>query len=100
MNIPDKLKIGGNTIKVKRDLLREVDSEHNGGWFTWEDNLMCIATDMPKDREATCFLHEILHAINTYMEEKDVTFLSEALIQVIRDNNLDFTKLAQKNMEG
>ena len=91
MNIPTTLKIGANTITIKRVGLTESDADQNGGWFEWEKNQMCIARGMPEDREATCFLHEIIHALNIYIPEREVTALSEGLMQVIRDNNLNFT---------
>lgn len=92
MKIPNSIKVGANIISITKKPLIKSDEEHNGGWFDWESNQMFIATDMPEDRTATCFLHEILHAMNMYLEEQEVTFLSESLIQVIRDNNLDFRK--------
>ena len=52
--------------------------------------MLVLASDMPEDRTAVAFLHEILHFVNTYLEEKEVTFISEGLMQVIRDNDLDF----------
>jgi len=92
MKIPDKLKVGANNISIHRVELTESDADQNGGWFEWETNKMCIAKGMPEDREATCFLHEILHAVNIYMTEEQATYISESLVQVIRDNNLDFRK--------
>lgn len=90
MKIPAILKIGANSINIKRVTLTESDADQNGGWFEWEKNQMCIAKGMPEDREATCFLHEIIHALNIYIPEREVTALSEGLMQVIRDNNLNF----------
>ena len=92
MNIPDKLKIGANEVLVTRRPFAQIDAEGNGGIAFWEQNVLALADDMPEDRTAVAFLHEILHFINTYLEEKEATFISEGLMQVIRDNNLDFRK--------
>jgi hypothetical protein len=90
MNIPDKLKIGANEVRVERRPFAQIDAEGNGGIAFWEQNVLVLASDMPEDRTAVAFLHEILHFVNTYLEEKEVTFISEGLMQVIRDNDLDF----------
>ena len=89
MKIPESIKIGANKFKIDRGSFR-TESDMDGGACEWETNSIFLANDMPEDREATCFLHEILHGINIYLTEEQVTYLSEALIQVIRDNNLDF----------
>ena len=90
MKIPDKIKVGGNIIKIVRGAYYTGTEQHDGGWLDWEQNTMFLSNDMPKDREATCFMHEILHAMNIYLKEEQVTYLSEMLMQVITDNNLDF----------
>lgn len=90
MKIPKKLKIGACEIEVKRADITESDADQNGGWFEWESNKMVIAYGMPEDREAVCFMHEVIHAANIYLAEDIVTPLAEILVQTIRDNNLDF----------
>ncbi|HLY40493.1 MAG TPA: hypothetical protein VKR52_04725 [Terracidiphilus sp.] len=90
MNIPEKLKIGANDVTIERRPFSQIDAEGNGGIAFWEQNVLVLADDMPEDRTAVAFLHEILHFINTYLEEKEATFISEGLMQVIRDNDLDF----------
>ena len=91
MKIPKKIKIGANIFSIKRGSYTD-DTSLDGGYLEWETNKMFVADDMPKDREATCFLHEILHGLNIYLTEEQVTYLSEGLMQVIRDNRLDFRK--------
>jgi len=90
MKIPSKIKVGANTIHISRVDLTESDADQNGGWLEWEKNKMCIAKGMPEDRETTVFLHEIIHALNIYIPEREVVALSEGFLQVIRDNKLDF----------
>lgn len=91
MQIPKKIKIGANTFTISRGSFR-TESDMDGGSCEWETNRIFLADDMPEDREATCFLHEILHGLNIYLTEEQATYLSEGLMQIIRDNNLDFRK--------
>ena len=88
MNIPKRLKIGGQKVKVIEKRLIDVDSEHSGGTADWERNEIVIASDMPQDRRECALLHEIIHMINVYLPEEEVTYLSEALYQVLHDNKL------------
>lgn len=90
MNILQTLTIGANTIEVVLKPLAEIDSDCNGGWARWEHNQLIIASDIPEDRQAEIYLHEILHFINVYLEEEEVTYLSGALLSVIRNNKLSF----------
>lgn len=97
MQIPKKVKIGANTFAVIRKPVSEVSMDHDGGWTDWEQNKLFLGDDMPEDREATVFLHEILHGLNVYLTEEQVTYLSEGLIQIIRDNDLDFRFQARQD---
>jgi hypothetical protein len=90
MIIPEKLKIHAQTVVIHHIPFNEIDCEGNGGRAIWEKNVIQLGEDMPEDRTAVSFLHEILHMVNTYLDEKECTFVSEGLLQVIRDNNLDF----------
>ena len=92
MIIPESLKIHAQKIEVCLVPIDQIDREGNGGRAVWEQNIIQLGSDMPEDRTAVSFLHEILHFINTYLEEKECTFISEGLLQVIRDNNIDFRK--------
>lgn len=88
MKIPSSLKIGSQIIKVIQKPLLEIDSNCNGGWAMWEQNTLIIANDIPLARKEQIFIHEILHFINIYLEEEEVTYLSECIYQVFRDNKL------------
>jgi hypothetical protein len=90
MKIPKQIKIGANIVTVQRRPFAQIDAEGNGGIAFWEQNILVLASDMPEDRTAVAFMHEICHFINTYLEEKEVTFISEGLMQVIRDNKINF----------
>ena len=90
MRIPESLKIHAQKIEVRLVPIDQIDREGNGGRAIWEQNVIQLGADMPEDRTAVSFMHELFHFINTYLEEKECTFISEGLLQVIRDNNLDF----------
>lgn len=92
MIIPPVIRIGINTIMVVQKPMADIDSDCNGGWAHWEKNVLYLANDMPEDRKMETFFHEILHFINVYLPEEQVTFLSSSILQVIRDNKLDFLK--------
>lgn len=88
MNIPNKLKIGGQKVRIIQKKLIDIDSDHSGGTADWERNEIRIASDIPQDRKECVLIHEILHMINVYLTEEEVTYLSEALYQVLKDNKL------------
>ena len=92
MRIPESLKIHAQKIEVRLVPIDQIDREGNGGRAIWEQNIIQLGIDMPEDRTAVSFMHELFHFINTYLEEKECTFISEGLLQVIRDNNIDFRK--------
>lgn len=81
-----KLKIYGQTVKVTQKPLAEIDSDCNGGWARWEHNELIIANDVPQDRKELLLLHETLHFVNVYLTEEQVTYLSESLYQIVKDN--------------
>lgn len=90
MNIPQVIKVNANTITVVLKPKDEIDSEDNGGWAHWERNVLYLANDIPEDRQAELFLHEILHFVNVYLTEEQVTYLSGALLDVMRRNKINF----------
>ncbi len=90
MIFPSELKIGAQRVKVTLKPLAEIDSDCNGGWARWEQNELLIASDIPEDRQALIFMHEIFHFMNVYLPEEQITFLTESFFQVLRDNQLQF----------
>lgn len=88
MNIPETIRVGSQTIKVIQKPLAEIDSDCNGGWARWEHNEIIIANDIPRERMEYIFLHEVLHFVNVYLTEEEVTYLAEAMYQINRDNKL------------
>ena len=95
MQIPQTLFVGGQKWRVVFKPLAEIDAACNGGWCLWEKNIIFIANDIPQDRQEEIFLHELLHAINIYLSEKETEYLAAALYQVLKQNNLNFAELSK-----
>lgn len=93
IRIPSSLKIGGHTVEIEQRPLIEIDSECNGGWAIWEKNKIVIASDIPESRQLEILMHEILHFVNIYMDESDVTYLSSILFQIWDDNRSSLLSL-------
>ena len=101
MKIPSTLKIGAQRLRVilKPDVV--LDDEKVLGVSKSSVGVVELAKtfcgyDIPEDSMADTFLHEIIHATScTFgcdLTENQVVGLAGGLLQVIRDNNLDFRK--------
>lgn len=87
MQIPDKIKIGGQQIKVK--ITKNVPGDNNGYWDSRVSTIY-LHKDLPTTEMQVTFLHEIIHAINNSIDEKEIEYLSQAIYQVMVDNQLFF----------
>lgn len=87
MVIPKILKIGGHyiTVKVTDDIPGD-----NCGQFDIKKNEMLINKNQKATQMEATLIHEILHAVNITLDEERIEFISQALYQVIKDNNLVF----------
>lgn len=103
MRIPKKLKAGATEYKVsmmKPGSIRreEPDGRHSDAWgFTsFKDEIMQIE-EASEQREATTFMHELVHVIaNQYsleIDERGTDCLAQGLLGIIRRNKLDFLDL-------
>jgi len=95
MKIPDKIKMGAHTINVEKVKTKEIDS---AGEFNNYYNLIRLRIDdQPESSIAECFLHEIIEGIkvknNLSIDHTHLTVLSENLFQILRDNQLVFSKV-------
>lgn len=89
MRIPKKIKVGGHIYKVEVvDRVETDPGENNCGDCDWQINRIRVKKDLPESQKAETFLHEIIHACNTDMAEKEVNNLSFKLYQVLADNDL------------
>ncbi len=103
MKIPKKLKIGGHwyTVKYPYEFTErgDIDGQQDS------DALLIKVSDKdswshqnrPKSRVAVVFLHEILHACDSFSghkifkdKEGAIEAFGEILFQVLRDNKLHF----------
>lgn len=87
MKIPKILKIGGYYITVR--VTPDVPNDNCGQFDIKKNEMLLHANQEPTQLEAS-LIHEILHAINITLDENQVEFISQALYQVIKDNNLVF----------
>ena len=87
MRIPKKIKVGGHIYKI---LLVDRNSfDENGiGEYLVEKNIIKISKDLPQNQRELTFFHEVLHALNNQLEEKDVEFLAQGIYQVLSDNKM------------
>lgn len=83
-------KIGANKVRLELKPTGEISGDCDGGLANWEQNYMAVGNNMPKDRQRVALLHEILHIMNIHLEEENITYLSESLMQVIVDNKINF----------
>lgn len=87
MKIPKILKIGGHYITVR--VTPDVPND-NCGQFDIKKNEMLLHSEQEPTQLEASLIHEIMHAINITLPEDQVEFISQALYQVIKDNNLVF----------
>lgn len=93
MNIPKKLKIGSQTYKVYyTDIEMKGGNDNLGTTWLKENRIYINNKDCALTQQEETLFHEIMEAIN-YMyqiklEHKDISIISEAYYQVLKDNNL------------
>lgn len=98
MNIPTTVKVGSQRIKVL--MIDSLPGDNLGmakqGVGKIEVSKTCRGEVVPEDSLADTFLHEIIHVVSgTYgigLKENQVSGLAGGLLQVIRDNGLDFRR--------
>lgn len=100
MKIPSTVKIGAQEFEIVW-MDSPDEAEKQLGLTKAHLNRMEIAKNadgekMPEGSIVDTFMHEVLHAISiTYglgLRERQVAGLAGGLLQVIRDNKLDFRK--------
>lgn len=92
MRIPDKVKIGGLTLKVQfKPIAADRD---NFGEISFINQTITIDPDVPPDKQEDTLVHEILEAINGYygigLEHGKLLVMGRVLYQVLKDNKLNF----------
>jgi hypothetical protein len=83
------------TYSVKRLKLEDMISGAMGSCNSY-DLEICIMRGQQEAQEADTFLHEVLEAIKSEigcdLPHRTIVAISATLLQVIRDNGLDFRK--------
>lgn len=86
MKIPERLKVGGHTIRV------EVVPLDDCGSFDPKTNTISISNSLCQSQREVTLIHEVLHALNQNMSEGTLHVflegLSQQLYQVLSDNKL------------
>ena len=94
MNIPDKIKVGGHWIEVRKELHGRDMTDGMAQHHSWYDLIKIRMDDTSESKQAECLLHEIFEDMNKRFElnlsHQSLTTLSEVLFQTIRDSDLDF----------
>ena len=99
MKIPEELKIGGFTWKIKQD--QDISNEGNNFGSTHHSTQQIfIEPKSTVQKKEQCLIHEIMHAIwwqagmtDRYkttpgVEEEVIQVLSNGIYQVLNDNGL------------
>jgi len=100
MKIPKQIKVSSHKVRIKRlKKIKEPSMMTAMGYADLANNEIVLCREysdspVPESMQAEVFLHEILHIIsNLYgivLPEGKVNQLAAALLQVIRDNKLNF----------
>lgn len=89
MKIPKTLKVGGHTYKVELvDRVETDKGEDNCGDCEWQLNRIRIKKSLPQSQLEETFLHELIHALDTDMSEKEVNNLGFKLYMALKENDL------------
>ena len=94
MKIPDKLKVGGRTVRIK--FVSSYDNNGvSGSYNDWTGTIKLVNDpDLCDTALPVVLIHEILECLNARHEYElphpVMEGLAEGLFQIIRDNGLDF----------
>jgi len=83
-----RLKVGGNYYTIKLVDREDISNERDSGECNAAKLSIKIGEDMPQGAKEVTLIHEILHALNITLDEKDIEFLAQGIYQVLKDNNL------------
>jgi len=84
MVIPKRLKIGGQIYTVT---VAELPDDECGECSV-VNNCIMIDKNLSRSQQEVTLVHEILHAINSEIEEREIEFMAQALYQVFSENKL------------
>ena len=85
--IPTTLKIGAHRYAVERVGPNTLGNDRDG-YHDPEKNIITINGSYSESHQWAILMHEIIHAINGELEERETEYLAQNLTQVLLDNNL------------
>ncbi len=89
MKIPTTLKIGAITWQVKQVPSSEIDCvDHTSGDQSEVTQTIRISQELSQEMKEVTLFHEVLHCIDNQLDHDLVELLSQALYQVLVENNL------------
>ena len=89
MKLPKSLKIGGHTYKVIFEPDEAITTNgHSCGIYNREKGIIAINSNLIQSEQESTFFHEVLHCINSELNEITVESLAQQLYQVLSSNKL------------
>ncbi len=82
-----KLKIGGIIYAIVEVEPSQIDEEGQQGMVDFKNSVIYINKELNKEQKEVTLIHEIIHCINSQLDETTVEFLAQSLYQVIKDND-------------
>ena len=94
MQIPEKIKIGGQMYSVGFYDTVDEDDKNIDGKIIYDSQLIRLGKNQHPEYSAKVFLHEVIHGVFDFLcyeqDENKVERLTNVLYQVLVDNKLHF----------
>lgn len=94
MNNNSSIKITHENWNIVFNDTPIIDNCICNGYCNYDDREICLSNNLKGTRLMEIFLHECIHAISDIygicLSEEQVRVLGVSLIQLIRDNNINF----------
>lgn len=87
MQIPETLKVGSHTWKVRLVSQQELGDSTDGDYNT-ETMEIRIHEGLPVPMQELTFFHELLHVLNGELDHNMVEMLSAGVYHVLKENKL------------
>jgi hypothetical protein len=104
LKIPEMVKVGGFDWSVKRDENVAIEGNCFGSTH-YKTQTIFIEPSSTQQKAEQCLLHELIHVVfwqsginqridkvDNKLEEEITVALAHGLYQVLKDNNLDFSR--------
>jgi hypothetical protein len=81
MKIPKQIKVGGITYKISI-----VPMGDDLGQTDFRTSTIRINEALNEEQKMASFIHELVHCINTQLNEETVDYIALSINQIIKDN--------------